>query len=86
MPEIHYSPRFARRFKKLSKTLKFSAQEKEIIFRNDPFDPRLKTHKLHGDLAGRWAFSISFEHRIVFSFENDGIVRFHDIGGHDVYV
>jgi len=61
------------------------AEEKENIFRENPFDSRLKTHKLHGDLAGRWAFSISFSHRIIFTFADKKTVRFHDIGGHDIY-
>ena len=63
---ISYSPEFARCFKKLSRELKLKALEKEKIFRKDYHNPRLKTHKLSGKLAGRLAFWIDFKTRIVF--------------------
>ncbi|NHC33236.1 type II toxin-antitoxin system mRNA interferase toxin, RelE/StbE family [Scytonema millei VB511283] len=34
----------------------------------DPFHPSLRTHKLKGDLAGRWACSIDYSNRILFEF------------------
>ncbi len=34
----------------------------------DAFDPRLKTHKLKGNLAGSWACSGGYDLRIVFQF------------------
>ena len=36
------------------------------MLRNDAFDPRLRTHKLRGDLAGLWACSGGYDLRIVF--------------------
>lgn len=82
---ILYSPRFAKRFKKLPADIRRKAAEKEGIFRNDPFDARLRTHKLHGDLAGCWAFWVDYQTRIIFTFEEDGVVHFHTVGSHDVY-
>ena len=35
------------------------------------FDPRLKTHALSGNLAGRYACSRGYESRIVFKLVND---------------
>jgi mRNA-degrading endonuclease YafQ of YafQ-DinJ toxin-antitoxin module len=37
----------------------------------DPFHPSLKTHKLKGELADRWACSIDYSNRIVFKFVQD---------------
>ena len=37
----------------------------------DPFHPSLRTHKLKGDLDGRWSCSIDYSNRIIFSFETD---------------
>ena len=45
-------PKFIRQFKKLPPEIKKSAIAKEKIFRQNPFDPRLKTHKLQGELDG----------------------------------
>lgn len=32
-----------------------------------------------------WAFSISFNYRIGFTFVDGSLVRFHAIGSHDIY-
>ena len=34
----------------------------------DPFHPSLKTHKLKGDLQGRWSCSIDYSNRLIFKF------------------
>lgn len=45
---IFTHPRFDKSYKKLPKRIKNKAKEKERIFRENPFDPRLGTHKLSG--------------------------------------
>ena len=85
MVEIEYSPKFARMYAKLPRRTKNAAEEKEKIFRKDPFDPQLKTHKLAGRMRGYWAFSVDYRYRILFSFEGEGLVRFHTVGTHDIY-
>ena len=64
---IVYSKKFAREYKKLPEQLKILAEQKEKIFRGNPFNPRLKTHKLTGRLREFWAFSIDYQYRIIFS-------------------
>jgi len=54
----------------------------------EPFRPDLKTHKLHGKLAGLWACEVEYDCRIVFAFENDpdtgkDLIVLADIGKHD---
>lgn len=83
--EIKYSPKFIRQFKKLSKEIKVSALECEKMFRQNPFDPKLKTHKLHGTMQEYWAFSISYNYRIGFTFADTNLIYFHAIGSHDIY-
>lgn len=83
--KIDYSPEFVRRFKKLPRELKIKAIVKEKIFRKNYRDPQLKTHKLSGKLADRFAFWIDFKNRIIFSFIDPATIRFHSIGGHDIY-
>ena len=38
------------------------------LLADDPFDPRLRTHKLKGKLLGVWACSIGYDMRLVFEF------------------
>lgn len=83
--KIFYSPQFAREYKRLPLGTKEKAKKKEEIFRKNPFDFRLKTHKLKGRLSEFWAFSIDFRYRIIFKFQNSNIVRFYAIGDHSVY-
>ena len=84
--EIIYYSKFEKQFNKLSREIKKLTLEKEEIFKIDPFDPRLKTHKLHGKFDGYLAFSINYNYRIIFSYtENKKDVKFHSIGTHDIY-
>ena len=66
--EISTHPRFDRHYRKLPKAVKEKAKAKEKIFRRFPFDPSLRTHKLHGKDRGAWAFWIDFHYRIKFMF------------------
>jgi len=82
---IYYSSKFEREYKKLSNKIKKLTEEKEVIFRKSPFDPRLNTHKLHGRLKEYWVFSINDKYRIVFEFAEKEIVWFHSVGDHSIY-
>ena len=53
------------------------------MFAKDPFQPRLRTHKLTGRLEGLWAFSVSFDCRVIFKFISKTEILLIDIGGHD---
>ena len=53
------------------------------LFSKDPFDYRLRTHKLTGKLEGLWAFSVTFDCRVIFEFLDKNEVLLVDIGGHD---
>jgi len=81
---ILYGDRFLRSFEWLSREIQIKAVEREKIFKNDIFDPRLDTHKLHGNLKRIWAFSVTNKYRIFFAFTKTGIL-FLDIDDHDFY-
>lgn len=83
--KIYYSSKFAKEYKKLPLKIKKLAEKKEKLFRQDPFHPQLKTHKLTGKLKDFWAFSIDFEYRIIFEFASKDIVWFHSAGTHGIY-
>lgn len=83
--KIRYSSKFFREYKKLPLLVKKAAEQREEIFRENPFDSSLRTHKLTGKLKDFWSFSISQEHRIIFEFVDNGVVWFHSIGNHSIY-
>lgn len=84
--EIIYTPKFQREFKKLPIGVKKITLIKESIFRNNPFNPILKTHKLHGKLKEFYSFSVDYDHRIIFEIsENKNVFYFHSVSDHDIY-
>lgn len=83
--EIVYRSKFNREFKKLPKGIKEIARVKIKLFLQNPFDARLKTHKLGGELSGFWSFSVTYDYRLIFDFLNFKKVRFYSIGNHDIY-
>jgi mRNA-degrading endonuclease YafQ of YafQ-DinJ toxin-antitoxin module len=82
---IIYSPNFLRNYDGLPPAIKSKAEEREIIFRKNLFDSRLKTHKLSGKLGEFWSFSVDYHYRIVFELRSEKIVIFHKIGNHSIY-
>ncbi len=83
--KIYYSSKFAREYRKLPTNIKLRAEKREKVFRKDPFDPRLKTHKLKGILKDYLAFSIDYQYRIIFEFRDEDTVWFHSVGTHKIY-
>ena len=82
---IFYYSKFRQQFKKLPPDIKLLAANREKIFRKNPFNPKLKTHKLHGELSEFWAFSIDYQYRIIFDFVDEDKIRFYSVGKHDIY-
>ncbi len=87
MVQVLYSPRFTRAYEKLHPELKRLVVDKIKLFEQNPFDSRLKTHKLSGGLKGSLAFSVDYRMRIIFWFDekNAQIVYFDSIGDHSLY-
>lgn len=83
--EIGYKPSFLRDFKRLPVDLQEEAKERITLFKDVKNHQQLKVHKLKGKLKGRYSFSVTYSHRIVFSFETKQRVVFIAIGDHDVY-
>ncbi len=52
-------------------------------FVENPFDPRLRTHKLSGELQELWSFSVTYDVRVIFYFTGEDKAVFIDIGTHD---
>lgn len=89
MIEIAFSSSFKRAFKKhVAGDARFETifWERVEFFKNNPFEPKLRTHKLSGKLKDLWSFSIEYDLRVIFSFAEQNKVIFVDIGSHkEVY-
>ena len=75
-------------FYDLSPSQKESTRQAWKIFKVNPFDPRLRTHKIHRLSAqyGRVIYAVDIEGdlRAVFFIKDDCVVTV-DIGTHDIY-
>ena len=83
--KIIYSTKFAREYRKLPLKIKKLAEKREQIFRKDPFESSLKTHKLTGKLKEYYSFSIDYQYRIIFEFVEKDNIWFHSAGTHEIY-
>ena len=79
---------FWENFYNLSSAQKETARRAWSIFKQDPFDPRLRTHKIHrlSALMRRTVHAVVVEGdlRVVFYLEGDVVMSF-NIGTHDIY-
>jgi mRNA-degrading endonuclease YafQ of YafQ-DinJ toxin-antitoxin module len=85
--EVSFSNSFKKSFKKNIQSVDIDADFWIRLewFIADPFDSRLRTHKLSGKLNGMWSFSLDYNLRVVFFFTEEKPKRavFVDIGNHD---
>jgi mRNA-degrading endonuclease YafQ of YafQ-DinJ toxin-antitoxin module len=79
---------FWKSFYALSPEQKESARTAWLLFREDPFDPRLRTHKIHrlSSALNKTVHAVVIESDllVVFFIEGDTVFTF-GIGSHDIY-
>ncbi len=79
---------FWRNFAKLTAQQQEAARKAFVIFKQNPFDPRLRSHKIHKLSAryGRTVYAVEIEAnlRALFYVEGDMVVTV-DIGSHNIY-
>jgi len=86
MIEVAFSTPFQRAFRKRikgQKALEDLFWERVEAFTSDPYDERLRTHKLSGKLKDLWSFSVTYDIRVIFHFADEQRAVFVDIGRHD---
>lgn len=69
--KLVWSPKFTRSAKKLARRKPELLDVMEAALKQleeEPYDPKLRTHKLSGDFEGCWACSAGYDLRIVFEF------------------
>ena len=82
---VEYSRKFLKQAARLPQRIIEQAELREDLFRDSPFDPRLETHKLHGEEKDVWSFSINRSYRIKFIFLGKNKVLFLEVGTHNIY-
>jgi addiction module RelE/StbE family toxin len=83
--KIHFTSVYLKSYEKLPKYVKRIQDRKEKLFRENPFHPSLKTHKLKGKYKNFYSYSVTRNYRVVFRFLNGDEVIFYDIGTHEIY-
>lgn len=82
------TPQFWRSYRKLTAAQQDDAQEAWKLFKTNPFDPKLRTHKITSLSAkfGSTIYSvwIEFDLRAVFYLDGSDVVSV-DIGTHSIY-
>ncbi len=82
------TPQFRKAFDALAPEDQKAAKESLKIFKRDPFDPALKTHKINRLSAlwrrNVWSVTIKGNLRAVFCMKSNQIISL-DIGTHDIY-
>lgn len=81
--EIELSSNFLKRARRLSPQEKRRLSERTEWFRNDPRDPRLKTHALAGKLKGLYSFSVTYGKRVTYLLVTPTTALFTDVGSHE---
>ena len=80
-----FEKKFIKYKKRLTEKEKGKLRQNFEIFKNNPFDSRIKTYKLKAELKDYWSFRISYSDRIIFRFIDNHTVFFIDIGDHNIY-
>lgn len=75
---------FKKSFDKLHLSLQKKTEETLHLFSENPYHPRLKNHKLQGNLHEKRAISVTGDVRIIFEeFEDYTLVLILDVGTHN---
>jgi mRNA-degrading endonuclease YafQ of YafQ-DinJ toxin-antitoxin module len=86
--QFRTTPTFRKALAGLSPSQKDSARRAFAIFKDNPFDARLRTHKIHA-LSARlrrtiYSARVEDDVRVVFYVDGELVVSL-DIGSHDIY-
>ncbi|MCX6733298.1 MAG: type II toxin-antitoxin system mRNA interferase toxin, RelE/StbE family [Candidatus Peregrinibacteria bacterium] len=82
--KIRFHKNFEKHYKKLQKEDKAKVLAAISKFSENPLDPTLKNHPLHGSIKGKRSFSAANDLRIIFEeFDDYVLVIMLDVGSHN---
>lgn len=82
MIEVLITEEFARLYRELPLSIQKKTEQKERIFRQNPFHPSLHTEKLEPKKKQVWSFRVDRSYRIIFRFLNGNKVLLMTVGPH----
>lgn len=80
--EASYHKNFKKAYKKLSPKLKKKANERILLFLQDPFQQILNNHALEGKYLGYRSINITGDYRAVYKSLNENLILLADLGTH----
>lgn len=83
MIDILTTATFDQLFQSLPTKIQLKAATKTELFRENPFNPILRTEKLHPPKHDVWSFRVNIHYRIVFKFIGSKQAEFRFIGHHN---
>lgn len=81
---IRLSSRFLKRWEDVSEEVRVRAHKATDLFRENPFHPSLRLHRLKGKMRLYWSISVDLKHRIICRLDGD-TAYFTSIGTHAIY-
>ena len=82
MKEVVYNKNFVRQYIKLPGRIQKKFDKRIDIFKENPYHPLLRVHKLKGDTEPFESMNVTGDYRALFVWETKERVRFHQIGTH----
>lgn len=83
--KIHYTSVYLKSYEDIPIQIQKIQDRKEKLFRGNPFNQILKTHKLKGKYESFYSYSVTHSYRVLFRFLSGDKVIFYDIGTHEIY-
>lgn len=80
--EVIFSKKFSKKYAKLDRGIKDKFILRLDLFLNDPKNPVLNIHNLHGSYGGFFSLNVNADYRAIFRYQDSGNVEFVIIGTH----
>jgi mRNA interferase YafQ len=81
--KIIFHKSFEKQYRKLSNKIKLKVKERNLLFVEDPYNPILNNHALHGKYMGYRSINITENMRVIYKFLDKNTVLFSEIGIHN---
>jgi addiction module RelE/StbE family toxin len=83
---IVYSDKFLKAVTGLPQRIQIKLDSLVILLVQDPFHPLLHSKSLGGNLTGFYSFRVTRDWRVIFIFEEEGIIKLTNVGNRkDIY-
>ncbi len=82
MKHVVIHKRFLKQFRKLPRSVQNAFQSRRDLFLQNPADPLLRIHELHGNFIGYKSFNVNADIRVVYKDLDEDTLILVAIGSH----